>query len=218
MSQESRGMKRRPMRASRAGFSLIELLAVIVILSILITFLVTQLGKGGEVIEERACRAQLEMIAATIGEYESEFGSYPPSRFHADWGPPPNTTNLGAEALVIALWSPEWGGSNLPEDDLFNTDGDRSKKALTSMPTSDLLELCDPWQNPIAYLSRSDYKREDVYTVADPETGELMESRVKAVLNPTTGRAYEPHRFQLISAGVDGQFGTEDDITNFRTR
>lgn len=204
--------------ASRRGFSLIELLAVIVILSILITFLVTQLGKGGEVVKEKACRAQIALLAAAIGEYESEFGSYPPSRFREGWGPAPNKVNLGAEALFVALWSPDWSGAVLPEEDLVNTDGDRSKRPLTSLPTADLLEPCDPWRNPIAYLSRSDYQREDVYAVEDPETGEPFESTVRAVVNPTTGRPYEPHRFQLISAGSDGEFGTADDIMNFDRR
>jgi len=209
---------RRMMGVAAGGFSLIELLAVIVILSILIAFLIPRLGKGGELVKERACRAQLALLAGAIGEYESEFGSYPPSRFKKDWGPPPNTVNLGAEALVIALWSPDWGGVSLPEGDLVNTDGDRTKKSLTSMPTADLLEICDPWRNPVAYLSRSDYKREDVYAVEDPDTGEPFESRVKAIVNATTGRPYEPHKYQLISAGADGTFGTEDDITNFSTR
>jgi prepilin-type N-terminal cleavage/methylation domain-containing protein len=200
------------------GFSLIELLAVIVILSILITFLMTQLGKGGELVKERACRAQIAMLAGAIGEYESEFGSYPASRFKKEWGAPPNNVNLGAEVLVLSLWGSDWDGSGLPEDNLVNTDGDRSKKSLSSMPTPDLLEIGDPWLNPIAYLTRSDYKREDVYTVEDPETGEPFESRVKAIINKTTGRPYEPHKFQLISAGADGTFGTEDDIANFDTR
>ena len=203
-------------RRRRAGFSLIELLAVLVILSILITFLVSRLGGAGDVVRSRMCQATIQILGGAIGEYESEFGRYPPSRFDPEWGAPPNKTNYGAEALIVALYSPDWGGVSLSEEDLVNTDQDRSRKALTSLPSTELLELSDPWENPIAYLSRSDYERSDVYIVGDPETGELHESTVRAVVNPTTGRAYKPHSFQLISAGVDGEFGTEDDITNFK--
>ncbi|HNR58873.1 MAG TPA: hypothetical protein PKJ51_10485, partial [Methanothrix sp.] len=51
---------------------------------------------------------------------------------------------------------------------------------------------------------RADYAREDRYATIDPDTGEPVESVAKALVNPTTGRAYEPNRFQLVSAGPDG--------------
>jgi prepilin-type N-terminal cleavage/methylation domain-containing protein len=202
-------------RGRAAGFSLIELLAVLVILSILIVFLVTRLGTVGDVAKEKVCESRLREIAAAISQYEHEFGSFPPSRFHEDWGPPPNDINLGAEALVLALWSPEWGGPGISEDLLINTDGDSTKKPLSVLPTPDLKELRDPWDNPIAYIERSDYGRQLKYSVSSPETGEVFDSTVRAALNPASGREHNPTSFQLISAGLDGQFGTEDDIGNF---
>ena len=104
--------RRRRASAGTGGFSLIELLTVIVILSILITFLVSRFAGAGDVMKEKLCRSRIHDIGAAIGEYESEFGAYPPSRFQEAWGPPPNATNLGAEALVVALWSPDWGGGS----------------------------------------------------------------------------------------------------------
>jgi prepilin-type N-terminal cleavage/methylation domain-containing protein len=202
----------------RAGFTLIELLAVLVILSILIVFLVTRLGKAGDVAKERLCRARLALISAAIDEYEHELGHYPPSRFQEAWGQPPNAINLGAEALVLALWSPDWGGVTLSEDELVNTDEDRAKHPLAKFATPDLLELGDPWKNPIAYLERADYARQDVYATIDPQTGESLESTVTARVNQVTGRPFEPTKYQLISAGPDGEFGTDDDICNFKTR
>ena len=44
---------------------------------------------------------------------------------------------------------------------------------------------------------------------------EWVEQRVTAWINTQTGDPYRPDTFQLISAGSDGIFGTEDDITNF---
>lgn len=207
--------RERAPRRPRAGFSLIELLAVIVILGILIAFLVPRLGGAADVARIRKCESDLNILAAAIGEYETEFGRYPRSAFDPAWGPPPNATNIGIECLVIALWSPDWDGTNLPEDALANTDGDRLKKSLTTMPTPELLEIIDPWENPIAYFERADYTREDRYATIDPDTGDALESIAKALVNPTTGRAYEPSSFQLISAGPDGAFGTDDDVTNF---
>ncbi|MBT5100445.1 MAG: hypothetical protein HOM77_00855, partial [Planctomycetes bacterium] len=46
---------------------------------------------------------------------------------------------------------------------------------------------------------------------------ELFEEQfVDALRNETTGDWQQPNRFQLISAGMDGFFGTEDDITHSR--
>ncbi len=41
---------------------------------------------------------------------------------------------------------------------------------------------------------------------------------VRALKNPKTGNYYEPTGSQMISAGLDGKFGTADDITSFDTK
>jgi prepilin-type N-terminal cleavage/methylation domain-containing protein len=200
-------------RTRSAGFTLVELLAVLVILSILMLVLLPRLAGFGERARERTTKAFLSQLSAAIGEYEDRFGDYPPSQFLEKWGPPPNTTNLGAECLVLSMWSPEWTGTSLPEDRFVNTDGDETKKALSRIPKLALLELKDEWGNPIAYFHRRDYGRQDQYVLTrDDETGE---STAKARTNPATGTWFNPQSFQLISAGVDGEFGTGDDLANF---
>jgi prepilin-type N-terminal cleavage/methylation domain-containing protein len=198
-----------------AGFTLIELLAVLVIIGVLIAVLVPRLGKAGEIAEEKLTRSFLLQIEASIGEYEVQFGDYPASRFLEEWGPPPNPVNLGAEALVLGLWSPKWGGTTLPPDRLVNLDEDSSKKALATFPKLFLFELRDQWQNPIAYFHRRDYGRRDAYVTEDPRTGEPIESTVIAQRDDATGLYRNANRYQLISAGIDGEFGTDDDIGNW---
>jgi prepilin-type N-terminal cleavage/methylation domain-containing protein len=202
-------------RALRAGFTLIEILAVIVILSILLIVLLPRLSEMGRHAEVKLTATRLVQIAAAIDQYENRFGDYPPSQFLDKWGSAPNSTNMGGETLVISLWSTEWPGAGLPEDWIDNTDGDQTKKNLTRFGTSDLFELKDGWNNPIAYFHRRDYGRTDTYVVQPDDAGET-ESQVKALLNPKTKTYYEPNKFQLISAGLDGRFGTEDDITSFK--
>jgi type II secretory pathway pseudopilin PulG len=191
------------------------MLAVLVIIGILIAVLVPRLGKAGEVAEEKLARSYLLQLDAAIGEYEQESGDYPTSRFLDEWGPPPNPTNLGAETLVLCLWSPKWGGTNLSPDRVVNLDDDQSKKTLSTFPKPFLFELRDEWGNPIAYFHRRDYGRRDAYFTKDPTTGEPIESTVIAQKDDVTGLYRNANRYQLISAGLDGEFGNEDDIGNW---
>jgi hypothetical protein len=79
-----------------------------------------------------------------------------------------------------------------------------------------LFELSDAWGNPLAYIHHLDYERVFTYRAVDTETGEENDFELKARKNPKTGRWEEPHGFQLVSAGSDGRFGTEDDLTNYK--
>jgi prepilin-type N-terminal cleavage/methylation domain-containing protein len=200
----------------RAGFTLIEVLAVIVILGILMIVLLPRLTEMGRHAEAKATAARLVQIGAAIDQYEGRFGDYPPSSFLDKWGSAPNSTNMGGETLVISLWSTEWPGAGLPEDWIVNTDGDETKKNLTHFGRPALFELKDGWDNPIAYFHRRDYGRTDTYTASAADDSGDSESQVKALLNPLTKTYYEPNKYQLISAGLDGRFGTEDDITSFK--
>ncbi len=204
---------------SEPGFTLIELLAVILILGILTTLLITQLGSSEEAALGGATELELEEIAGAIGDYFNEFGDYPPSSFRAEQGVANDGTNVGGEALVVALWSQHWeAGGHLGDlaDRFVNVDGDRASSTLTDLASRDLFELPDKWENPIAYLHRRDYEGPgQLYVTIDPATGEELHSTFKAVRNEATGRFYQHNTFQLASAGPDGAFGTEDDITNF---
>lgn len=204
-------------RARSAGFSLIELMAVLVILGILMVVLLPRLTGAGERARERLTRAYLAQVDAAISEYENRFGDFPPSQFIEKWGTQPNGTNLGGEALVLSLWSTEWDGVGLSEDKLVNLDGDETKKVCAKFPRPSLFELADEWGNPIAYFHRRDYGRTDAYSLEDPDTGERRESSVTAVKDATTGNFHNPQTYQLISAGADGTFGTADDIANFES-
>jgi prepilin-type N-terminal cleavage/methylation domain-containing protein len=203
------------MRSARAGFTLIELIAVLAILAILMAIFLPRLAGFGVRARERTTKAWLSQLSAAIGEYEDRFGDFPPSQYLDKWGAAPNTTNLGAECLVLAMWSSEWTGASLPDDRFVNSDGDEAKKSLTRIPRPALLELKDEWDNPIAYFHRRDYGRQDAYVVVRSDDELASDSSVKARTNPVTRTWFNPEKFQLISAGADGEFGTEDDLGNF---
>jgi len=205
--------------APRAGFTLIEMLTVILILGILAAVLVSQLAGTSDAAKRKIAQQQLELLEKAIEHYQNEFGSCPSSSFTPGQELTNDGTNVGVEALVVALWSKKYEAGGLLEDvrdRLVNTDGDSSSKSLTDFGNRELLEIPDPWDNPVAYIERADYgvvNRE--YLLYDGETGELQESTPAAFKNPRTDQYYRPQSFQLVSAGSDGKFGTEDDITTF---
>lgn len=200
--------------ARRAGFTLIELLAVMVIIAVLLAFLLPNLLSSEEAARINRTRTKLALIASACDAYERERGSYPPSRFPSEWGAPPNDINVGIESLVVAMWSKRYeAGGMLQADELVNTDGDRSASSISDLPTSELLEFVDDWSNPIAYIESADYAADHRYTGIDGD-GMVGETIVRAVKNATTGRYVASSKFQLISAGPDGLFATEDDIVH----
>ena len=204
---------------ARAGFTLIELLAVILIVGILATVLISQLGGATEAANIQSTRGKLAILGSAMESYEYDKGDYPPSSFTDEQGVANDGVNVGIEAMVVAMWSDGYeAGHKLDEeaDRLVNTDNDSSGKTLTDFGTRGLFELADAFGNPLAYFHRRDYEVKDRdYITFDLETGEELHSFPKAFFNEKTGRFYNRMSYQLISAGQDALFGTEDDITAF---
>lgn len=204
----------------RGGFTLIELLAVILIIAMLMAFLLPNLFAGEKAVKVNSTRSLLAQLSAEIDAYEREAGDLPRSTFPAALDPKPTPVNMGIEMLVIALMPADgsYQASGEYDEKLVNTDGDDTKRSHTRFTKSDAFELRDPWDNPIVYLHRRSYEKGCSYLAYVPAEGDFIEQRVAAVINPITGDPYRPRSYQLISAGPDGVFGSQDDIGNFETQ
>jgi prepilin-type N-terminal cleavage/methylation domain-containing protein len=204
-------------KGGQRGFTLIELLAVIVILAILSVVLLANLTDVLKTSSGQMTRVLMAKIQVALADYENDQGDWPPSTFTAVQGTPPNLTNLGAECMYIALCAEKAPGFDKFDKELGNTDEDQVPKSFPGFQKPTLFEICDAWGNPIAYFHNRDYKLEVPYVTIDSE-GQRIDNVVRAIMNSKTGYFYESTGVQMISAGPDCKFGTDDDITNFKLK
>lgn len=200
------------MRHRRAGFTLIELMAVLLIIGILVVFFTTS-GMGLlRDTKRRQAEAQMTTLSSNILEYRSFSGDFPSDRLPPGAGD--NGLNSPAEALYVALFDPRYSGQAPKLEWLVNTDNDATARSLTSLPERELFEIGDPWGNPVLYFDYRRYAETEATVHAGPE-GEVSEQRVRPRKSVKTGAWHEPNAFQLLSAGEDGVFGTDDDVANY---
>ena len=99
----SRATGRRRGRHDERGFTLVELLVVIIILGLLASLVGPRLfGRVGQS-KQATARAQIELLGAGLDQYRLDVGSYPPSA-------------AGLSALVQNPNVPNWNGPYLKKN------------------------------------------------------------------------------------------------------
>ena len=205
-------------RRAADGFTLIEMLIVIGVIGVLAVVLLPAILEGSEQAEVAETSARIETLAQSVASYERRHGAYPPDDFADLEGRPvakDNGENSGIESLVWFLCQRRIGSDSIAdhEDWLANTDRDAAADVIPELQRKDLMEVVDSWGAPLVYFSAQSSNYERQQRVRMPGEGAEAQ-RVKPVLNPRTGKPAAPRKFQLISAGPDGLFGTPDDITH----
>lgn len=207
-------------RARRAGFTLVEILAVLAILGLLMSLAIYAFSRQKEQGNVTATAATISELEVLITAYEGRKGGPPPDslaspvlKIRAG-----NDVNDGAEALYAALHAKSYPeGTNVREASLGNTDEDDTATAYhRDAGVTSLLEVHDSWGNPIAYFTPASYGKEQRFLMGDPADPNDPEQKVTAQKSTVTGGWANADRYQLISAGPDRLFGTEDDVTNFK--
>ncbi len=208
------------MKVGSRGFTLVELLVVIMILGTLMAVLLPRIFSTRISAEVSQCEGIIGQLATVAKTYDTDTGDYPPDDLAAFPGRlrlSLNRENEGIEAFVVALAMSGSSSCMRLLDDmesqgfLGNTDNDRAGGVLGALQRRDQVEILDPWKNPFAYFHHRDYRKPQTVHMSD---GSLQ--LVRPVKNPATGGFMEPRRFQILSAGPDGRFGTGDDVGNFQ--
>ncbi len=201
---------------SQQAFTLIELLIVIGLIGLLAVALVPNILSPSKQAKRVETLARLKHLERSIKTYARKRGDFPPSSF-ADAVKSVkvknNTINEGIECLLVHIHHKSLGRNATLEDktDWFlNTDNDDGGFYVELLGTSKLFEVVDAWRRPIVYFHEASYgERQKVVMDAEDQEQETVSPWRDAV----TGKYLNPRKYQLISAGDDGLFGTEDDIT-----
>lgn len=211
-------MAQRPSAPARrqGGFSLLEILVVITIIGLLMGFGAMAVGKYRETGRITDCESRIQSLALWAESYAERTGGYPPDRLEAlGVGDAGNALNEGIEAAIAALRHRDYAGTRPNEQWLGNQDGDQSGQLDSLDQSSALLELLDPWDNPLVYIT-ADHYDEQTSVLLDDGMGPVAVD-AGALRNPLTGAYHHFESFQIRSAGPDGLLDTEDDLANFET-
>lgn len=221
---------RMPRSKNQSGFTLVEILVVLLIIGIISGVLISRITQSGQQKRyEMTTEGFIRTVEASLERYRGDrnIGVFPPSKLDGfeGLGRESNQTNRGIEALVVCLNSPGFKGDRVLESfedgsgdiEMDNIDGDMSAKNLTIKGARDLFEMLDAWGNPYAYFHCRDYKDRTVqeYMVDPAGNMDYELVTVKPWVNSKTKSFFNQTTYQLFSAGPDGVFNTEDDIGNW---
>jgi prepilin-type N-terminal cleavage/methylation domain-containing protein len=200
-------------RSNAAGFSLIEVLVVITLIGLLMSFAAVSLGRYRETGRITDCRARIVALSLLAESYADRTGDYPPSRLAHVGVQDANDVNEGIEAFSVALRDRRYAGGRPDEQWLANGDDDHSSDLGSADGSDALLELVDPWDNPLLYFVHGDYGATAVYRLDDGMGARDVD--VRPAMNPLTNSFHRFDSFQLRSTGPDGLLDTEDDLANY---
>ncbi|MBX3464476.1 MAG: type II secretion system protein [Planctomycetes bacterium] len=197
-----------------AGFTLIELLIVISILGLLAAVLLPNIIGTQDAAKAAATEATLLQLQTGCNQFNNEHGYFPPDDLRHPEGPtkqnwkPDNGRNTGIESLVTFLSLQARGGMDLSgmADRLTNTDQDDHGVEHPLLRQRGRVEIADAWGVPLAYFGKLGLDK--VQQVVPPE----QDPQPAKAKRRADGSYHGAGRFQLLSAGKDGTFGTDDDV------
>jgi prepilin-type N-terminal cleavage/methylation domain-containing protein len=212
-------------RRPRHGFTLVELLVVVVIIAILASFLVPAVWTAIANARDAKIKVEVALLSSAVETYKAEYGAYPPADFSNFESRAlvlrhinrifPRQTDFASVAALPDLSEPQalvfWlrGFSPDPQSPFFG-DGDRTpifdfnrtqlSADLHSTAPYPVYWPQDGLETPYVYFSKTYVGKS--YSVSVPLTGTAR----PYLLDDGTTYAAEG-KFQIISAGQDGHYG-----------
>ena len=216
---------RTPALAQRSGFTLVELLVVIVIIAVLaalITPAVFQARRSGQI---SAIKAEIDLLHMAMMHYKNEYGSFPPctglaaARSHVQ-RLFPRVTSVNTEVpsqstpqTALHDWlqgyskNPTAPRSSTPLVKLFEFDQNR-------VTTGNQFHPSEKPGSPYIYIDSANYRYDHD---GNPATAEILQPFTVGGNTYTADPNANPDTFQILCAGLDESWGTnsDDDLSNF---
>lgn len=241
MSSTARSEIGRDIGPLRTAFTLVELLVVLAIIAVLAALLTPVVLGARTAARNGAIKAEIDLLHMAMMNYRSEYGSFPPcdDANPTAAGPPitspaqahlkrvfPRCTNVSGSAgqfqsataitpaNALASWLLGYTGS--PTSPLIPAAG---RKRLFDFDEGRIAGgAYAPAGKPLSpyiYINAANYTVDG--TSGTPRMYVIGTGTYQAqfrVLASGIAR-YNPDTFQILCAGLDEQFGTDDDLSNF---
>jgi prepilin-type N-terminal cleavage/methylation domain-containing protein len=201
---------------AHAGFTLIELLIVIGIIAVLAAALMPAMFEAHNAAKHSNTEALFVRIATACDTFERQHHYYPPDDFVDPDGKltfkNDNGINTGIESLVAFLSQAQATGADFSDlgQQLTNTDSDDNGAVLPVLNRKERLEIADAWMTPLAYFSKT--SKNGGFGKAQKIIGSDGQTQTVTAKKNAEGLPLGKNKFQLLSAGPDMIFGTDDDI------
>lgn len=223
----------RTKRWSPAGYTLVEILAVVAILTILMALFIVGLGKYRQNAYEKGTHALITSIRAAVEAYHGEFREYPPDGLDFDVILQGGTRLKGSAALVYFIGTPMLKETQSGEDIRKVTVGPFIEIKESMVSGSGELdqrlgrpgtEFIDAWGNPIHYDNVTRDPQTNLPRISDQSSAS---AHTMTEFNAETMHGPDPRRregggidsknvgqYDLWSHGSDVK-DPRDDITNW---
>jgi len=224
-----------PSSHRRSGFTLVELLAVIMIIALLAGLVTPAVMRARNSARNAAIKAEIDLLHMAIMNYKNEYGSFPPAVSTAGLNSaagkhvqrlfPRSTPNPDARSPDNAIVRWLTGYTTVPADPYGSTSGATRQKLfdfdVTRVGTNDQYYPAGKKGSPYIYIDSSSYLNS-----GSPPTvptwsltgGTYYPHRLpnaSGAMNDVSQQAFNADTFQILCAGQDEEFGTDDDLSNF---